>query len=102
MLAQHGHDAAHTLDLPTGNATKDGVINQLSIDQQRVVITKDTDFFYSHLLQKRPWKLLLVKTGNIFTRNLRVLFERNLSVIEAAFRTHTLVEVDHQAVTPVA
>jgi predicted nuclease of predicted toxin-antitoxin system len=102
MLAQHGHDAMHTLDLPAGNATKDGVINQLSIDQQRVVVTKDTDFFYSHLLQKRPWKLLLVKTGNISTRNLRALFERNLSAIERAFGTHTLVEVDHQAVTPVA
>ena len=22
MLARHGHDATHTLDLPTGNATK--------------------------------------------------------------------------------
>ena len=102
MLAQHGHDATHTLDLPAGNATKDGAINQLSIDQQRVVISKDTDFFYSHLLHGRPWKLLLVKTGNISTRDLRALLERNLLAIEAAFQTHTLVEVDRQNVTPVA
>lgn len=102
MLAQHGHDATHTLDLPAKNATKDGAINQVSIDQQRIVISKDTDFIYSHLLHGRPWKLLLVKTGNISTNNLRELFERNLPAIEAAFRTHTLVEVDRQAVTPVA
>ena len=43
-----------------------------------------------------------MKTGNISVRELRVLFERNLSAIEAAFQTHTLVEVDRLAVTPVA
>ena len=102
VLAQHGHDATHTLDLPAGNATRDGVINQLSFDEQRVVVSKDTDFFYSHLLQGRPWKLLLVKTGNISTRELRALFERNLPAIETAFQTHTLVEIDRRTVTPVA
>ena len=102
VLEQRGHDAKHTLDLPAGNATKDGVINQLSLDEQRVVVSKDSDFFYSHLLQGRPWKLLLVKTGNISVRELRVLFERNLPAVEAAFQTHTLVEVDRLAVTPVA
>ena len=81
MLAQHGHDATHTLDLPAGNATKDGVINQRSFDEQRVVVSRDTDFFYSHLLQGRPWKLLLVKTGNISTRELRALFEDRKSVV---------------------
>ena len=102
VLGQHGHDATHTLDLPAGNTTKDRAINQLSFDEQRVVVSKDTDFFYSHLLHGRPWKLLLVKTGNISTRELRALFERNLPAIEAAFQTHTLVEIDRLAVTPVA
>ncbi|MEX1026622.1 MAG: DUF5615 family PIN-like protein [Candidatus Paceibacterota bacterium] len=102
VLAQHGHDAVHTLDLPAGNATKDPVINQISFDEQRVVISKDTDFFYSHLLQGRPWKLLLVKTGNISARDLCALLERNLPAIDAALQSHTLVEVDRLAVTPVA
>jgi len=101
MLAQHGHDATHTLDLPAQNATKDRVINQLSFDEQRVVVSKETDFFYSHLLHGRPWKLLLVKTGNISTRELRALFERNLPAIVATFQTNTLVEIDRLAVTPV-
>ena len=74
---------------------------ELSFDEQRVVVSKDTDFFYSHLLQGRPWKLLLVKTGNISTRDLQALFERNLPAIETAFQTHTLVEIDRSAVTPV-
>jgi len=102
VLASHGHDAVHTLDLPTGNATSDEAINQVSLDDRRVVISKDTDFFFSHTLYGRPWKLLLVKTGNISTRELCVLLERNLLAIEAALESHTLVEIDRLAVKPVA
>jgi predicted nuclease of predicted toxin-antitoxin system len=89
------------LNLPAKNATKDQVINKISLAEQRVVVSKDTDFFYSHLLQGRPWKLLLVRTGNISTRDLCALFERNLTVIEAALQNHTLVEIDSFTVTPV-
>ncbi|MEB2309799.1 MAG: DUF5615 family PIN-like protein [Candidatus Brocadiaceae bacterium] len=38
-----GFDAIHTLDLALGNRTPDRVINELSIKEQRVVITKDFD-----------------------------------------------------------
>ena len=100
-LNQQGHDAVHTLQLPDQNATKDRLINQVSFAEERIVISKDSDFFYSHLLQGRPWKLLLVKTGNISMRDLCALFERNLPTIEAALEPHTLVEIDRAAVTPV-
>ena len=100
VLERRGHEAVHTLDLPEGNATGDEVINQISLDDLRVVISKDADFFFSHTLQGRPWKLLLVKTGNISTRDLCALLERNLPAIEAAMEIHTLVEIDRLAVTP--
>jgi predicted nuclease of predicted toxin-antitoxin system len=101
ILAHHGHDATHTLDLPTGNKTKDPVINQVSVLEQRVVVSKDSDFFYSHVLHGRPWKLLLIKTGNISAQDVCVLLERHLPTIEAALQTHTLVEIDRSSVTPV-
>ena len=101
VLARQGHDAIHTLDLPTGNATKDRIINYVSLDDQRVVISKDADFFYSHVLQGRPWKLVLVKTGNISTHDLQALFERHLPTVAAALQSHTLVEIDRLVVTPV-
>jgi len=101
VLVRHGYDAVHTSDLPAKNATKDWAINQISLDDQRVVISKDMDFFYSHLLLGRPWKLLLVRTGNISTQDLCALLERNLPTIEAALQNHTLVEIDRLMVTPV-
>lgn len=101
MLGAAGHDAVHTVALPAQNQTRDGVLNELSLREERVVITKDADFFYSHILQGRPWKLLLVRTGNIRAAELRALFHRHLPAILASLETHSLVEIDRQAVTPV-
>ncbi len=101
MLVRHGHSATHTSDLSAGNATKDGVINRVSVDEQRVVISKDTDFFYSHLLHGRPWKLLMVTTGNTSRRDLVGLIERHLPEIIAALASHTLIQVDHSTVRPI-
>ncbi len=52
-LAYHfraaGHDALHTLDLPEGNRTTDHMINELSLREERIVVTKDEDFVTSFL-----------------------------------------------------
>ena len=98
VLAQHGHDAMHTLELPAKNATKDNVLNQLSVDEERIVISKDSDFFYSQLVLGRPWKLVLIKTGNISTRDLCRLFERHFSELENALTQYSLLEIDRVAV----
>lgn len=97
-LGTAGHDAVHTLRLPAQNRTRDSAINEISMREQRVLITKDTDFFYSHVLAGWPWKLLLVRTGNIGARDLRELFDRNLQGLVTALEIHSLVEVDRQSV----
>ena len=93
-----GHDAVHTRELPSKNKTTDTVINTLSLQEQRVVITKDLDFYYSHLLQGEPWKLLLIRTGNIRPRDLTLLMQRHLPSILAALQNNSLVELDRQQV----
>ena len=102
VLQHAGHDAVHTRQLTAQNRTPDEVINELSVKEQRVVVTKDTDFYHSHLLHGKPWKLLLVRTGNIRTRELTALFARHLPEIVAAFDRNSLVELDRQAVQIVA
>jgi predicted nuclease of predicted toxin-antitoxin system len=101
LFAQQGHHAMHTLDLPTGNTTPDSLINQISVREHRIVVTKDSDFFYSHVLHGHPWKLLLIKTGNISAQDLCALLERNLPTLETVFQTYTLVEIDRSSITPV-
>ena len=43
LLKYKGFDSIHTLDLPNKNYTKDSEINQISIEEQRVLISKDAD-----------------------------------------------------------
>jgi predicted nuclease of predicted toxin-antitoxin system len=98
VLRAAGHDAVHTSQLPAQNRTTDGAINELSVMDQLVVISKDTDFYYSHLLHRQPYKLLLVRTGNIRTRELTELFERQMPVVVEALENNSLVELDRLTV----
>jgi predicted nuclease of predicted toxin-antitoxin system len=98
LLQGAGRDAVHTSQLPAQNRTTDQVINELSAGEQRVVASKDTDFYYSHLLHQRPYKLVLVRTGNIRTRELKELFQRQLPAMVQALADHSLVELDRVAV----
>ena len=98
LLQVAGHDAFHTSLLPTQNGTPDEILNELSLREQRVVVTKDSDFYYSHLLHGKPWKLLLVRTGNIRTRDLKALFNTHLSTIVGALEQNSLVELNRQEV----
>ena len=92
----------HTLDLPEQNASRDSALNAVSVSEERVVVSKDSDFYYSHLLHGRPWKLVLVRTGNMSLRETKQLFENHLPAIAAALETCTLVEIDRQTVSVVA
>jgi predicted nuclease of predicted toxin-antitoxin system len=98
LLQAAGHDAIHTSRLPAQNMTSDQVINELSVTETRIVISKDTDFYYSHVLHGRPWKLLLLRTGNIRTRDLKELFHRQLPAILQALENNSLVELDRASV----
>ena len=70
--------------MPERNASRDGILNVVSMNERRVVVTKDTDFHYSHLLQGRPWKLVLVRTGNLGLKATRQMFETHLPTIGTA------------------
>jgi predicted nuclease of predicted toxin-antitoxin system len=97
MLSWHGQDALHTLELPEGNRTPDWRINQISIEEQRVVVTKDVDFVNSFLLSATPYKLLLVSTGNISNRDIQDIFTKNLPAILTALEKSDYVEISQAA-----
>lgn len=89
----YGYDALHTFDLPDGNRTPDWRINQISLEEQRIDITKDADFVNTFLLSGAPYKLLLISTGNIGNRDIQDIFTKNLPAISAAFETVDYVEI---------
>ena len=89
-LHEAGHDGVHTLDLPLGNRTPDSVVNEISLRERRVVVTKDEDFVDSFLIHRRPYKLLLVSTGNIRNAELELLFHQNIEHIAESFDNYDL------------
>ena len=88
-----GYDALHTLDLPNKNRTKDSEINQISIDQKRVLITKDLDFIESLLISNKPYKLIYVSVGNITNKRLLEIFGKNFDKIIEVIKTNRLIEL---------
>ena len=98
-LAAAGHEVVHTGDLPLGNRTQDGDIAALAAKEERVVVTKDSDFVTSFLLHGMPPKLLLVSTGNISNDALSRLFTANLTALETALAKHSFVELSTLAIT---
>ena len=93
-LREAGYEAVHTLDLPNGNRTQDEQINKLSIEKQWIVVTKDSDFVDSFLIQAKPYKLLLLATGNIKNIELEQLFENFFEKIASLFESHSFIELN--------
>ncbi len=97
FLQNAGYDTIHTKNLPRQNATSDTEINLLSLSEQRIVITKDKDFFDSFILTKKPYKLLLITTGNITNNDLESLLAKNITQITELFINHKLIEMSKKS-----
>lgn len=98
FLRANGHDTLHTRDFPQQNATSDNAINDISIEQERVVITKDADFVDSFLTIHKPFKLLLVSTGNIRNSELEKVFNDNLSALINLLQNNDYIEINRKEI----
>lgn len=57
------------------------------------MISKDSDFYNSYLTNIEPYKLILISTGNTSTKELLILFDKNLEKIMEEIASHFVVEV---------
>ena len=94
QLEVAGFETTHTLDLPQGNRTTDQSLITLSLKEQFVIVTKDSDFVESFLLKREPWKLLLVSTGNIGNDELLRLFQLNIDQLVESFTPFDFIELN--------
>ena len=98
FLRDKGFDALHTNDLPDKEYTTDSQVRNISVSENRIVITKDYDFIDSFILKKIPEKLLIVTTGNIKNKQLFSLWKNNWELIVFLFETHSLIELSNDDV----
>ncbi|MGY6741592.1 MAG: DUF5615 family PIN-like protein [Cecembia sp.] len=86
-----GHKVDHVISFPLGTSTIDTEINDYCYQNNCILITKDSDFYDSFILHKKPPKLILVKLGNLKIRELRNYFRKNRDLIESLINQHSLI-----------
>ena len=98
FLSYKGYDSLHTLDLPHKNRSKDSELNAFSVDDKRVLVSKDMDFVESLLISDKPYKLLYINTGNIRNKELQELFVVNLEKLAEALEENRFVELTNESI----
>ena len=98
ILISKGVDALHVNSLPKGDESTDNDINRFANENEFVVITKDSDFYHSHMIFGEPRKLLLITTGNIKNKILFDLIRANSKVIMRLFETCSYVELNNNGI----
>jgi len=93
-----GFDVLHTNDLPDKERTSDDYIRAISQQENRIVVTKDSDFVDSFLLKSVPAQLFLITTGNIKNKQLFYLLEQNWNKITELFETYNMVEMNNTSI----
>lgn len=93
LLNDKGHNAIHTLSPPEKNLSSDKAITAISLREERIVITKDADFYHSFLIRQEPYKLLLIRTGNLSKYALNSLIISQLDVILRYFTKGSMIEL---------
>jgi predicted nuclease of predicted toxin-antitoxin system len=98
ILKEFECDCIHVDSLPLRDKTSDSEIRKIADQQERIVITKDFDFYYTHMANGSPKQLLIITTGNIKNRTLFDLFRNNFKEIQIAFKGCRLVELSNTEV----
>ncbi len=98
FLTWKGYDSIHTLNLPNGNKSKDSEINTLSLNEKRVLISKDLDFVESLIISKKPYKLITISAGNISNKQLIEIFKQNIDYIVLALKETRFIEITNQKI----
>ena len=98
ILDTIGIDSIHVDSLPEKDETSDKEITVYADANDLIVISKDSDFYHSHMILGQPKRLLLITTGNIKNRKLFDLIRDNILIITNLFKTCNYVELTNDGI----
>lgn len=93
VLKKSGLESIHVNSLPEGDETPDEEIISFAHEKDFIIISKDIDFYHSHMLHNKPPKLHLITTGNIKNRDLFNLVSMKIETIITLFESCDYLEV---------
>ncbi|AHM62660.1 hypothetical protein D770_22065 [Flammeovirgaceae bacterium 311] len=88
-----GLDAIYLDSLPDGDESTDKEIALYADQHNLIIITKDSDFYHSHMILQQPKRLLLITTGNIKNRRLFDLIRADAQIIKNLFNSCNYFEM---------
>ena len=99
ILTQLGLVSMHVDELPNEDETADMEITNFADCESLIVVTKDFDFYHSHMTLGKPKKLFLITTGNLKNKQLFNLFRNNALLIKNALDRSTFIELSNEGIT---
>ncbi len=93
-----GINSIHVDELPNGDETSDTDITEYADVNNLMVLTKDYDFYHSHMALGKPKRLFLVSTGNIKNRKLFDMFRNNIELILNSLEQYNFIELTNKGI----
>ncbi len=84
-LLSKGYDSIHTTFFENGHLLQDNEISIIAKNENRIIVTKDSDFFDRYVVYGSPPRVLLLQFGNIRNADLLKYFERELEKMSKLF-----------------
>ena len=85
FFRRRGFDATHVVDYPSGTLMQDDEIISIATNENRIIVSKDIDFFDYYLLKSYPPAILLLQLGNIKNRDLFIFLDKQMVTIQELF-----------------
>ena len=85
LLRYKGYDATHTSDYPDGIFMTDNQIVEYAEKENRIIVSKDADFFHLVMLSHKNIKVILIELGNIKNKLLLEKISESLNIIIEQF-----------------
>jgi predicted nuclease of predicted toxin-antitoxin system len=85
VIQRLGNEAMHTSFYPDGQFLDDKTIREISITENRIIITKDLDFAEYFIVKGAPPRIILLALGNIKNKLLVDYFTDNWLAIKQLF-----------------
>ena len=84
-LTSKGHDSIHTTYFENGHLLQDAEISKIAMRENRVIVTKDSDFLERYAIYGSPPKVLLLQFGNIRNSELITSLDTELEKLVTLF-----------------
>jgi predicted nuclease of predicted toxin-antitoxin system len=99
FLTGEGFDAIHTTFYPNGHLLQDNEIIEIGIKENRIIITKDKDFFDRFIIKGFPPKILLLQLGNIRNKDLIAVIYLNLESVIELFDENDMIIINRNSIS---